>query len=112
MKRTIKKQFWLNQVEEGELKRKAKKACLSEAGLVRLLLKGYEPKEKPDERFYQVMGELRSLSNQLTLLIQIANAQGESEELTLYEQIEKWQDFQKEIRHEFLLPKESDEKWQ
>ena len=112
MKRTIKKQFWLNQVEADELQSKARKTCLSEAGLVRLLLRGYEPREKPDERFYQVMGEIRSLSNQLTLLIQIANAGGDSEVQIIYDQIEKWQQFQKEIQQEFILPQKTDERWQ
>ena len=44
-KRTIKKQFWLSRSEVQDLQKKAKKACLSEAGLIRLLLKGYEPRD-------------------------------------------------------------------
>ena len=47
MKRTIKKQFWFSRDEAQDLQKKAKKTCLSEAALVRLLLRGYEPKEKP-----------------------------------------------------------------
>ena len=50
MKRTIKKQFWFSRDEAQDLQKKAKKTCLSEAALVRLLLRGYEPKEKPDDR--------------------------------------------------------------
>ena len=49
MKRTIKKQIWLNREEAGALKNKAKKACLTEAALIRLLLSGYEPKVFPGE---------------------------------------------------------------
>ena len=44
-----------NRKEAQDLAAKAKKACLSEAGLIRLLIRGYEPKEKPDDRFYDVM---------------------------------------------------------
>ena len=51
MKRTIKKQVWLNRTEARELQKKAKKACLSEAGLVRMLISGYEPRQQPDESF-------------------------------------------------------------
>lgn len=54
MKRTIKKQFWFSRDEAQDLQKKAKKACLPEAALVRLLLRGYEPKEKPDDRFYDM----------------------------------------------------------
>ena len=54
MKRTIKKQVWLNRTEARELQKKAKKACLSEAGLVRMLISGYEPRQQPDESFYEL----------------------------------------------------------
>ena len=47
-KRNIQKIVRLNRKEAQELAAKAKKACLSEAGLIRLLIRGYEPKEKPD----------------------------------------------------------------
>lgn len=50
MKRSIEKHILMNKAEAQDLQRKAKKACLSEGGLIRLLIKGYEPKEKPDDR--------------------------------------------------------------
>lgn len=53
-KRNIQKIVRLSRDEAQDLQKKAKKACLSEAGLIRLLLRGYEPREKPDERFYDV----------------------------------------------------------
>ncbi len=76
MKRTIKKQFWFSRDEAQDLQKKAKKACLSEAGLIRLLLRGYEPREKPDERFYDVMRELSSIGNNINQLAVKANALG------------------------------------
>lgn len=51
-KRNIQKIVRFSRDEAQDLQKKAKKACLSEAGLIRLLLRGYEPREKPDERFY------------------------------------------------------------
>lgn len=59
-KRNIQKIVRFSRDEAQDLQKKAKKACLSEAGLIRLLLRGYEPREKPDERFYDVMRELSS----------------------------------------------------
>lgn len=50
-KRKIAKRIWLNEMEERELKRKAKKAGVSQSGLVRSLIRGYEPKEKPGKEF-------------------------------------------------------------
>ena len=55
-KRNIEKHILMNKAEAQDLQKKAKRACLSEGGLIRLLLKGYEPREKPDERFYDVKG--------------------------------------------------------
>ena len=112
MKRTVKKQFWLSRDEAQELQRKAKKACLSEAGLIRLLVKGYEPKEKPDERFYDVMRELSAIGNNLNQLTAKANALGFVDAPLLRKEAEKWNKFQCEVERRFLRPEKSDMKWQ
>ena len=67
-KRNIQKIVRLSRDEAQDLQKKAKKACLSEAGLIRLLLRGYEPREKPDERFYDVMRELSAIGNNINQL--------------------------------------------
>ena len=54
-KRNIDKHIWFSRDEAQELQKKAKKACLSEGALIRLLIRGYEPREKPDDRFYDTM---------------------------------------------------------
>ena len=76
MKRTVKKQFWFSKVEAQDLKKKAKKACLTEAALIRLLLRGYEPREKPDERFYDAMRELSAIGNNINQIARTVNARG------------------------------------
>ena len=58
------------------LQKKAKRSCMSESGLIRLLLKGYEPREKPDERFYDVMRELSAIGNNINQLAAKANTLG------------------------------------
>ena len=50
-KRNIDKHIWFSRDEAQELQKKAKKACLSEGALIRLLIRGYEPREKPDDRY-------------------------------------------------------------
>ena len=42
-KRNIDKHIWFSRDEAQELQKKAKKACLSEGALIRLLIRGYEP---------------------------------------------------------------------
>ena len=74
MKRTIKKQFWFSRDEAQDLQKKAKKTCLSEAALVRLLLRGYEPKEKPDDRFYDAMREFSAIGNNINQIARSVNA--------------------------------------
>ena len=112
MKRTIKKQFWFSRDEAQDLQKKAKKACLSEAGLIRLLLRGYEPREKPDERFYDVMRELSSIGNNINQLAVKANALGFVDAPQLKKEAERWHKFQADIERTYLRPDKSEMKWQ
>ena len=106
MKRTVKKQFWFSQEEALDLKAKAKKTCLTEAALVRLLIKGYEPKERPDERFYTAMEKLTTFTSRLYTLSLRAELP------VLKEEIDRWHKFQMDIEHTFLRPERKKEKWQ
>ena len=73
--RNIQKIIRLNRSEAQDLQKKAKKACVSEAGLIRLLLKGYEPREKPDEKFYDAMRELSAIGNNINQIAHTVNGQ-------------------------------------
>ena len=111
MKRSIKKQIWLSRDEAEMLKKKAKKACLSEAGLMRFLLKGYEPKEKPDEEFYYEMGRVAELTDAIESLSRMADRDNEIQMNLLREEIERWHRFQARIEARFLTPDEAELKW-
>lgn len=112
MKRTVKKQFWFSKAEAQDLQKKAKKACLSEGALLRLLLKGYRPKEQPDERFYDVMRELSAIGNNIHQLSAKANALNFVDAPMLAKEAQRWHKFQADIEREFLRPEKSDMKWQ
>lgn len=112
MKRNIKKQVWLSREEAEQLKKKSKKACLSEAGLIRFLLKGYEPKEKPGEEFYDAMRKMTELSENILKLARRADADGSINETVLAEEINRWHKFQAEVELHFLTPDETELKWQ
>ena len=111
-KKNIDKHIWFSRAEAQELQRKAKKACLSEAGLIRLLIKGYEPKEKPDDRFYDVMRELSAIGNNINQLAAKANTLGFVDAPLLKSEAEKWNKFQSEIERRYLRPEKSNMKWQ
>ena len=112
MKRTIKKQFWFSRDEAQDLQKKAKKTCLSEAALVRLLLRGYEPKEKPDPEFYKMMRELSAIGNRINQLAVKANALGFIDTQKLNSELERLHKFQADVERQFLRPGESSLKWQ
>ena len=111
-KRNVDKHIWFSRAEAQELQRKAKKACLSEAGLIRLLIKGYEPKEKPDDRFYDVMRELSAIGNNINQLAAKANSLGFIDAPMLKNEAEKWNKFQAEVERNYLRPDKSGMKWQ
>ena len=112
MNRTVKKQFWFSKPEAQDLQKKAKKTCLSEAALVRLLVRGYEPKERPDEKFYDVMRQLSAIGNNINQLSIKANALGFIDTQMLKSEAERWHKFQADIEREFLRPEKSGLKWQ
>ena len=111
-KRNIQKIVRFSRDEAQDLQKKAKKACLSEAGLIRLLLRGSEPREKPDERFYDVMRELSSIGNNINQLAVKANALGFVDAPQLKKEAERWHKFQADIERTYLRPDKSEMKWQ
>lgn len=110
-KRSIDKHIWFSRDEAQDLQRKAKKCCLTEGAVVRLLVKGYEPKEKPDERFYDAMRELASIGNNINQLAAKANSLGFIDTQQLAKEAERWHKFQADIEREFLRPGKSELKW-
>ena len=111
-RRTVKKQFWFSRDEAQDLQKKAKKTYLSEAALIRLLLRGYEPREKPDERFYDAMWQLSSIGNNINQLSAKANTLGFVDAPQLKKEAVRWHKFQADIERLFLRPDECEMKWQ
>ena len=112
MRTQIKKQFWLSEEENRELKRKAKLCGITETAVIRILVKGFEPKEKPDSRFYDAMCELSAIGNNINQLAAKANTLGFIDTQKLQEEALRWHRFQADIERQFLRPTESDLKWQ
>lgn len=111
-KRNVDKHIWFSRDEAQELQKKAKKACLSEGALIRLLIRGYEPREKPDDRFYDTMRQLSAIGNNINQLAVKANALGFIDTPMLKAEALRWHRFQADIEAVFLRPGESNLKWQ
>lgn len=110
MKRTIKKQIWMTKTEAQDLQKKAKKACMTEARLMRMLLEGYNPPEAPDERFYDAMDELRKASDRLAVFA--ADAADDESKAKYTSAARELLRIQNELEKKYLIPKESDFRWQ
>ncbi len=103
--RQIKKQIWLNREEAMLLRKKAKKVGFTESELIRNLILGFEPKEKPDDRFYETMSEMRAIGNNLNQIAKKANSLNFIDELLYKKESENWNRFMLKVKKEYLLPK-------
>ena len=111
-KRNIPIRVWLSRSENAELNRKAKMTGLPKSTVIRLLLHGYEPREKPDARFYEAMRQLSAIGNNINQLAVKANTLGFIDVPMLKAEALRWHRFQADIEAVFLRPAESNLKWQ
>jgi hypothetical protein len=102
--RNIEKHFFFDKSEVQDLARKAKKAGLSESALVRQLIRGYIPREKPDDRFYEVMRQLAALGNSMNQIARKANAIGLLDTPYYKQQAEQLQKFEIDVYERFMSP--------
>lgn len=85
---------------------------MTESALIRMLMKGYCPKERPDDRFFEMMNQLSAISNNINQLAKKANSLNFIDAPMLYREAQKWQDFRSEIMRRFIYPDKSEIKWQ
>ena len=112
MRRNIRKYYTLTRKEAEDLKKKAKKTCRSEAGLVRELITGFEPREKPGDEFYEAMAKVSSMTDNLELILNATDKLSEEIENLLGKEIKRWRKFQADIERRFLSPDDGVMKWQ
>lgn len=97
------KQIWFSRSELDEFEKRFKLSGLkSEGAFVRLLVFGYIPREKPDDRFYEAMKLMRSISNSLNQIATKANSLGFVDTPYYQKEAVKWNNFMLEVKSEFL----------
>ena len=111
IRRNIKKQIWMNRDEDQDLKHKAHRACLSEASLIRLLIKGYHPREKPDEDFYRYMREMSRIGNNINQIAAKVNSLGIFDSERFDGEMEKLHQLVADLETAFLTPEDRRELW-
>ena len=103
--RNRKKQVSLNREEATQLKKKETKVGLNESELLRNLIIGFEPREKPGEEFYETMKQLRGIANNLNQIARKANALNYVDAPLYNKEVLKLNDFILQVKKEYLLPK-------
>ncbi len=93
--RTIKKQFWIDQIEDDLLKTKAKKSGLSEAEFLRSCIKGYKIKEQPGKEIIEFTKQISGIANNINQIAIRTNMRG-------YVQLEEL-NYLKNIVNNFIL---------
>lgn len=95
----------LNYKEFEQLKRKSQRIGLSKSTLIRCLIAGYEPKEKPDEKFYDILNELRYIGHNINQIIKNSHHLGFVDKSPYTRQVDKLNDILDNLVNEYLMPK-------
>lgn len=90
--------------EHKKLKRDLQKTGYTQTAYIRSLLNKSVPKEKPDDRFYDVMRQLSAIGNSMNQIARKANALGFIDAPEYLRQAELLQQFQLEVRRHYILP--------
>lgn len=106
-KRNCLQQVWLTAEEKADYVRKAQKCCLDQSALFRMLIKGYEPKEKPDEEFYTDMRALSGIANNINQLAIKAHTYDYIDADELAGALKRLNEFQLAIQKKYLEPEKS-----
>lgn len=108
MRRKIRKQFLVNEIEANELANKARMACLDESSLIRELIHGYEPTAKPGESFYKFTDRLNDIADNLQRIADVAYSTRSIDADDYQRQMEKIHMLVADIEEEMFINKESE----
>ena len=103
--RNIKINIFLNEEEKRILDEKVKKSGLNKSEFFRKIILDYQLKEQPDERFYEILSQLRGMANNLNQMARIYNRyQGYMREEKFTPLLHQIQDFVLSLEQVYLLP--------
>ena len=71
--RNIKINIFLNEEENKIFNEKVKKSGLNKSEFFRKIILDYKLKEQPDERFYEILKQLRGMANNLNQMARVYN---------------------------------------
>ena len=101
-KRDYRVTLYLDRDEKEMLRRNAKACGMDDNSYLRQLLTGHEPRQAPDDRFWETMD--------INKIDQVAmNADNSVNMIAVMNEARKWRVFQNAIEKEFLRPKRRDD---
>lgn len=92
----------LSYEELEKLKNDSAKAGITKSEYVRRLIMNYVIKEKPDDRFYDVMRQLTAIGNNLNQIAHKANYLNEIDKDIYTQEKNNWNQFMKEVKVKYL----------
>ena len=101
-KRNIRKQYYLTEEENNELRKKSIRAGMTESNIIRSLIMDYQPREKPPEKFYEYLTMLRIISNNMNQIAMKAHTYDFIDEDFYNEQVKMLNEFIKDIKFYYL----------
>lgn len=106
--RNIKINVFLNEEENKMLNEKAKKSGLNKSEFFRKIILDYQLKEQPDERFYEILSQLRGMANNLNQMARTYNRyQGYMREDKFTPLLHQIQDLVLSLEQVYLLPQKT-----
>ena len=92
----------LNDEEYAKLKSDVSRAKISQADYIRRLILNKRIREKPDDRFYNVMFQLTHIGNNLNQIAHKANYLNDIDKEYYESEAKNWTEFMKNVKKEFL----------
>ena len=103
-KYTISKHIRLTEDQAADWKRKAEMIGFKESSMVRALVDGYEPKEKPDFQFFTAMNCITEFADEIRELRNAIQSTGSFDTDELRKEIRRWQKLRRDLEVRYLAP--------
>ena len=105
--RNIKINVYLNELEKEIYDEKVKKSGLNHSDFFKYIILGYKLKEKPDERFYEILYQLRGMATNLNQMARVYNRnQGYVKDYKISELLNQVEDLILSMQNVYLIPKQ------